>query len=117
MKSYIPIVVSTKSGRTNGYTRSNSDCGGYKLDPEEEQILKDIEAGKYKTVPRIKQEIEKARMYAKHTVNKVKNINIRLSVRDIEKLKARSIETGLPYQTLAAAVLRQYIDRKISLSL
>jgi len=52
----------------------------YKLDPEEEKILDDIEAGKYKTVPHIIEEIEKARMYAKNTLNKVKNINIRLSV-------------------------------------
>lgn len=89
----------------------------YKLDPEEQQILRDIEAGKYKTVPNIKEEIKKARLYAKNTLNKLKNINIRLSVRDVEKLKARSIETGLPYQTLAAAVLRQYINRKISLIL
>jgi len=89
----------------------------YKLDPEEAQILNDIEAVKYKTVPHIKEEIKKARIYAKNTLNKVKNINIRLSIRDLEKLKARSVETGLPYQTLAAAVLRQYIDRKISLTL
>jgi len=89
----------------------------YKLDQEEQQILRDIEAGKYKTVLNIKEEIKKARLYAKNTLNKLKNINIRLSVRDVEKLKARSIETGLPYQTLAAAVLRQYIDRKISLTL
>lgn len=89
----------------------------YKLDPEERQILKDIEAGKYKTIPNVKSELKRMRTYAKNTLSKLKNINIRLSVRDIEKLKARSIETGLPYQTLAAAVLRQYIERKINLTL
>ena len=89
----------------------------YKLDFEEEQILKDIEAGKYKTIPNVKQEIKRMRLYAKNTLKKLKNINIRLSIRDIERLKARSIETGLPYQTLAAAVLRQYIDRKINITL
>ena len=65
----------------------------------------------------LEKEKKRYQEYAKNTLNKLKNINIRLSVRDVEKLKARSIETGLPYQTLAAAVLRQYIDRKISLTL
>lgn len=87
------------------------------LDPEEKQLLDDYDKGLYKSVKNLEEEKKKYQEYAKNTLNKVKNINIRLSVRDIEKLKARSIETGLPYQTLAAAVLRQYIDRKISLIL
>lgn len=87
------------------------------LDPEEKQLLDDFDKGLYKSVKNLEEEKKKYQEYAKNTLNKVKNINIRLSVRDIEKLKARSIETGLPYQTLAAAVLRQYIDRKISLTL
>lgn len=87
------------------------------LDSEEKQFLEDYEKGKYKSVKNLEKEKKRYQEYAKNTVNKVKNINIRLSVRDLEKLKARSVETGLPYQTLAAAVLRQYIDRKISLTL
>ena len=87
------------------------------LDPEEKQILEDYEKGEFKSVKNLEKEKKRYQEYAKNTLNKLKNINIRLSVRDVEKLKARSIETGLPYQTLAAAVLRQYIDRKISLTL
>lgn len=87
------------------------------LDEEEKQILEDYEKGEFKSVKNLEKEKKRYQEYAKNTLNKLKNINIRLSVRDVEKLKARSIETGLPYQTLAAAVLRQYIDRKISLTL
>ncbi len=87
------------------------------LDPEEKQILEDYEKGEFKSVKNLEKEKKRYQAYAKNTLSKLKNINIRLSVRDVEKLKARSIETGLPYQTLAAAVLRQYIDRKISLTL
>ena len=89
----------------------------YKLDREEIQILKDVESGKYRSVKNLEEEKKRHQQYAKNTLNKLKNINIRLSVRDIERLKARSIETGLPYQTLAAAVLRQYIERKINITL
>lgn len=87
------------------------------LDPEEKQFLEDYEKGEFKSVKNLEKEKKHYQEYAKNTLNKVKNINIRISLRDLEKLKARSVETGLPYQTLAAAVLRQYIDRKISLTL
>ena len=87
------------------------------LDSEEKQFLEDYEKGEFKSIKNLEKEKKRYQEYAKNTVNKVKNINLRLSFRDLEKLKARSIETGLPYQTLAAAVLRQYIDRKISITL
>ncbi len=88
----------------------------YKLDPEEKQFLEDYEKGEFKSVKNLEKEKKRYQEYARNTLNKLKNINIRLSIRDLEKLKARSTETGLPYQTLAAAVLRQYIDRKINLT-
>jgi len=87
------------------------------LDPEEKQLLEDYEKGEFKSVKNLEKEKKRYQEYARNTLNKLKNINIRLSIRDLEKLKARSVETGLPYQTLAAVVLRQYIDRKISLTL
>lgn len=87
------------------------------LDPEEKQILEDYDKGEFKSIKNLEQEKKLYQEYAKNTLNKLKNINIRISMRDLAKLKARSVETGLPYQTLAAAVLRQYIDRKITLTL
>lgn len=89
----------------------------YSLDPEEEEILRDIEAGKYKTVNNIKEEIKKAREYAKNTIQKRKNINIRLSERDLYRLKAKAVEHGLPYQTLAATVLHNFAADKIKITL
>ncbi len=89
----------------------------YGLDPEEEGILRDIEAGKYKTVSNIREEIKKAREYAKNTLNKRKNINIRLSERDIYRLKVKALEHGLPYQTLAATILHNFASDKIKITL
>jgi predicted DNA binding CopG/RHH family protein len=89
----------------------------YVLDDDEKLLLKDIEAGKYKTVANIREEIKKAREYAKNTVNKKKNINLRLSIKDLEKIKVKAIAGGLPYQTLAASVLHHYANEKISLNI
>ena len=55
----------------------------YKLDPEEKQILKDYDDGKYVSVDNLDEEIKRAREAAKNTLQKTKNINIRLPERDI----------------------------------
>lgn len=89
----------------------------YRLDPEEQQILIDIEKGKYKSIPHVKEEIKKMREYAKNTLNKSKNINIRLSHKDIQRLKSKAVENGRPYQTLIASLIHQYANEKIEVKL
>lgn len=89
----------------------------YKLDKEELQILRDIEAGKYKSVDNLKEEIKRAREAAKNTLQKTKNINIRLPERDIQKLKVKAAENNLPYQTLISMLLRQYTKGEIRITL
>lgn len=77
------------------------------LDEEEEQIIKDFEAGKYVRVKNFEQEKKRLQEAARNTLNKTRNINIRLSERDVHKLKAKAIRMGIPYQTLAASILHQ----------
>ena len=45
--------------------------------------------------------------------NKTKNINIRISAYDIEKVKQRSAEEGIPYQTLISSIIHKYITGKL----
>lgn len=78
------------------------------LSTEEQQILSDIENGKYSSVSDVQEEIKKMNIYARNAFSKTKNINIRLTVRDIQKLKVRAAENNLPYQTLISTILRQY---------
>jgi predicted DNA binding CopG/RHH family protein len=87
------------------------------LDNEEIKILNEIEAGKYKTVKNIKREIKKAKEAAKNTLLKTKNINIRISLKDLQKIKAKAAENNLPYQTLISSLIRQYIQGKIQIVL
>ena len=48
-----------------------------------------------------------------NAANKTKNINIRISAYDIEKVKQRSAEEGIPYQTLISRVIHKYITGKL----
>jgi predicted DNA binding CopG/RHH family protein len=48
-----------------------------------------------------------------NAANKTRNINIRISAYDIEKIKQRSAEEGIPYQTLISSVLHKFISGKL----
>ena len=48
-----------------------------------------------------------------NAANKTKNINIRISAYDIEKIKQRSVEEGIPYQTLISSVIHKYVTGKL----
>ena len=82
----------------------------YQLDPEEEQILKDFEDGKYVRVKNFEQEKKRLQEIARNTLNKTRNINIRLSEKVVAKLKAKAAEEGIPYQTLASSVLHKFAN-------
>lgn len=81
----------------------------FELTSEEKKLLKEIEAGRLirvKNYTQAKREIIRA---AKNTLNKNRNINIRLSEKVLVKLKAKAVKQGIPYQTLASSVLHQFV--------
>jgi len=84
---------------------------------EEIEILDDIEAGNYRSVENMKESLSLAKKAAKNTSAKVKNINIRVTQADITKLKSKSIEVGIPYQTIVTALIHNYATGKLKLSI
>jgi len=80
----------------------------FELNKKEKEILKDFESGKLKSMGSVKKQALQYQQYAKETLNKTKNINIRLSHGDLQKIKALAAEKGLPYQTLISSLLHQY---------
>ena len=83
----------------------------YELNQEEKDLLDAVDRGEYKSVPNAKKEIARYRSYIAATLNRNRNINIRLSERDLHKLKAKAQEEGLPYQTLIASLLHKFVNR------
>lgn len=84
----------------------------YELDEEEKQILKDFEEGKFVRVPNFEREKKRYQKAAAAMLNKTKNVNIRLSERDLLKLKAKAVEVGIPYQTLVGSVLHRFANKQ-----
>lgn len=80
----------------------------YELDSEEEEILKAFEEGRLVRAKNFTKQKKLLEQAARNTLNKNKNINLRISERDLSRLKAKAVEEGLPYQTLAASILHKY---------
>jgi predicted DNA binding CopG/RHH family protein len=79
-----------------------------KLDKYERKL--EDEAELYRPVSKKKRlQIEKILESARKT----KNINIRISETDLAKLKQRSSEEGLPYQTLISSVLHRFVTDRL----
>ena len=85
----------------------------YDLSKEEEELLQSLDEGELVSVKETERTTEIARLQniASNSLNRARNINIRLSERDLQKLKARAVEKGIPYQTLVASVLHQYSSK------
>jgi predicted DNA binding CopG/RHH family protein len=79
------------------------------LDPEEQQLLDDLEAGALHSVasPEL---LTQLRAAARSTGQKDQRINIRLSSPDLQALRMRALQEGIPYQTLISSVLHKYIS-------
>ncbi|MGR3220030.1 MAG: hypothetical protein ACUZ8H_09480 [Candidatus Anammoxibacter sp.] len=83
--------------------------GKSKLSKEEQEILKDFEAGEFKSV--LTSERRKfLQTLAEETFKKDKRINIRISNRDLKSLQRRALEEGVPYQTLVSSILHKYVS-------
>jgi predicted DNA binding CopG/RHH family protein len=83
---------------------------GRYIDEEEKELVAAYEAGEFKPVKNQSAERRIAVAAAKRYMRKDARINIRLSTSDLEMLKRRAVEEGLPYQSLIASVLHKYIS-------
>ena len=88
----------------------------YVLSDEEQQELDEIEKaledGSIDSIGNIEEERKRLQAIARNTLNKTRNINIRLSERDLYNLKEMAIEEGMPYQTLVSSILHKAATTK-----
>lgn len=84
-----------------------------KLDREEQDILESYERDEWRPPSGRGPEMERYHEYARGAFKKDRRVNIRLSRKDLELLKIRALEEGIPYQTLMASVLHKYVDGRL----
>ena len=80
---------------------------------EEMELLESIEKGEWKSINNLEEEKERYRKYASNTLRKDKRVNIRISERDLMKIRKKALEEGIPYQTLISSLLHKYINGRL----
>ena len=85
------------------------------LTSEENTIIDYVESNNASSIDNLKNEKDRYKQMAIAQMSKKKAINIRLLESDIERIKAKSLSQGLPYQTLIGSLIHQYANDKIKL--
>ena len=85
------------------------------LDKDEMELAQSLENEEWVSDLTRKQK-KRYEEYARYSLNKQKRINIRMSERDLKKLRAKAIEEGIPYQSLISMLIHKYNEGKVSIN-
>ncbi len=83
------------------------------LDEEEKEWMDEVENGNLKSVSNLDTEKSEIIESTKQSFSKGLRVNVRITDFDLNKLKAKAIEEGMPYQTLIGSILHQYATGKL----
>jgi len=77
---------------------------------EEKKIVDYIENKNPQTIDNFSEELELLTKSAKHKITSKKQVNFRINESDLEKLKAKALQEGIPYQTLLNSIIHKYVN-------
>ena len=84
-----------------------------KLDKEEKEILESFEKEEWKPVKNKEKELSRYQKIANYTFKKDRRVNIRMSSKDLDALRKKALEEGIPYQTLISSILHKFITERL----
>lgn len=85
------------------------------LDKDEKALAKSLEDEEWIS-DLTEKEKKQYEEHARYSLNKQKRINIRMTERDLRKIRAKAIEEGIPYQSLISMLIHKYNEGKISIN-
>jgi predicted DNA binding CopG/RHH family protein len=85
-----------------------------RLDREESDLIASLERGEW--APDFDRTVKKKyEEYAKTSLSKHRRINIRMSDRDLRKIRVKALQQGIPYQSLISMLIHKFNEGKIVL--
>ena len=92
-----------------------------KLSKHEKDLRDSIERGEWKSLPDREAEINKSAQAARSQIEatrKEARVSLRLNSTDVNRMREKAHQAGLPYQTLIASVVHQFatdqlVERKV----
>ncbi len=82
-------------------------------DEYEKELIASLENNEWKSVEQAEKMRNQMQENAKAELHKRTRINLRLPDKDLEAIKLKALEEGLPYQTLIVSVIHKYVNGKL----
>lgn len=84
------------------------------IDNEEKELIESLHSEQWTPKPdeNLNKEYEN---YALNSLEFNSKIEVRISQRDIEKIKAKAIQEGIPYQALISMLIHKYNEGKVAI--
>lgn len=79
------------------------------LNKEEKALERAIAAGEYVSVKNVEAEKAKYQKAATDTFAKMKTVNLRISERNLLRLRAAAAKEGVSYQTLITSLIQKHV--------
>ena len=83
------------------------------IDIEDKEYIESLDNGEWKLAKNQKSLLLELQETASNTMAKDQRMNIRIGKRDLEGIKAKALEEGMPYQTLVASIIHKYVSGKL----
>lgn len=80
----------------------------FKLTPEELEIEAEFKSGEVESIPATDADRAQWSAMARYTLEKTRAINIRLSEKNLVKVKAAAAREGVPYQTFISSLIQKH---------
>ena len=85
------------------------------LDKEDKDLAESLEKDEWIS-DLDKKDKKRYEAYARYSLNKKRRINIRMTERDLKKIRAKAIEEGIPYQSLISMLIHKFNEGKVIFS-
>jgi predicted DNA binding CopG/RHH family protein len=83
------------------------------LDNEEKELIESLEGDNWKPAKDIEGRKSLLSKTATNTLTKDQRMNIRRTKNDLDGIKSKAVEEGIPYQTLVASIIHKYVTGKL----
>ena len=84
------------------------------LDREEQVLMESLEQNDWKPTRDLEGWKNHLSKTAVNTLTKDQRMNIRIAKNDLDGIKLKAMEEGLPYQTLIASIIHKYVTGKLT---
>ena len=83
------------------------------LDKEEKELMESLEKNDWKSSGDLEGWKTLLSKTATNTLTKDQRMNIRITKYDLDGIKLKAAEEGLPYQTLVASIIHKYVTGRL----